>query len=1196
MKGFKKALAVLCVVLMTATAFQVASAKAVSRDEWDYVVDEDGWVHGVFVMPYSPGPRQPMNSEVFYIDNVGGAWNEPIRISDSPEKSSYPQIDIDTELGIIYVTWLEDGPMNRPIWYAGSANGLVWTAPHPTGEVVNVIGNPSIEMTAEGGVIELSWRSHGSMVIVTDLDFDMISDYKDVQPFDFDVDIGMPFQADIVQYSSELGVVVALDFISGGGTVSIAPATPSILMSSSINNYFEVTLTGIASYLAVIKSVYDPTNLPGGIDESHLRMYWMSPDGWYILMGANESTGVNTNENYVWARLNHLSTFVIGDAAQWDSDNDTLSDAKEINIDNVSPTSQITTFKDGSSSITIDCQKDQTYTVNIGIPASLVATTVITNATFTMTHDFRLFNEKQVTLDENVGINYLAPGIYGDKIVYRSNKAGNDDIYLFNLTSNEETKISVSLGLDTMPKIWGDNVVWLNMNSGEGLDILLYNISTGNVSTIAGNCNAPDISGNYVVWGGGVQLYNISTGTTSTISSNNCGTPHVHGDYIAFNDYFAGGLMLYQISTSISRLVNEPSTNPFLIDVGERHVVYQDLNTNDLYAFEINQNVTTRITSTPSLTENNPAIFSNIVAWTDYRNGNADIYGFNLENGQMFPVCTALRNQMWPSVYLDKVVWQDARNGDYRIFMATPTNTSLDFFINGDNAPFWSADFSSATFYSPDFSANLNKYLMAHNDSDDGVNDGLVSIPISIKANKNGTIEIAQLMVNISNYQTDPLSSDTDKDGLSDNYEIMAITNPTQPTGTVNLPYRVVWVYPDRISTNVCFVPDTIRAQFLDTSAVISNVYGSNAILYPAIGCPEYVVKSIHRTLFFDCAYGTIGQLTLQKPGHTWITTAVSYSSMYDYLGRHILRGSVTLPTTIPVGLYDLFIYMSNTGVTSWVPHGVVVIDNYKIPFKFIQLTDIHIGQGTGDNGNVGDFLAILKTIYNLEGPEFIIITGDLTDTGYLNEFKYFKACLYQCNFPVFLTPGNHDYLTSGFQYYRSYLKPQSDRFYQGTGGNWDDYYFSYYTFGFIQFNSGDKVSSSYRLNGLTTIQLNWIKTAYSQLYGNGYTRSFVFSHGPIVGHNDDYTHTQNDGEFVDWVNGYPSGGSKNVEAYFCGHVHEHRIYYGDITWQNGNRNTMNNPRDKYVTDGYSYTASIVLSYTGSSYYIETDTACKEYP
>ena len=64
MSGFKKALAMVSVVLLMATTFQVASAKAVSRDGWDYVVDEEGWVHGVFVMPYSPGPRQPMNLEI----------------------------------------------------------------------------------------------------------------------------------------------------------------------------------------------------------------------------------------------------------------------------------------------------------------------------------------------------------------------------------------------------------------------------------------------------------------------------------------------------------------------------------------------------------------------------------------------------------------------------------------------------------------------------------------------------------------------------------------------------------------------------------------------------------------------------------------------------------------------------------------------------------------------------------------------------------------------------------------------------------------------------------------------------------------------------------------------------------------------------------------------------------------------------
>ncbi|NMC76400.1 MAG: hypothetical protein GYA60_03795, partial [Candidatus Methanofastidiosa archaeon] len=34
-----------------------------------------------------------------------------------------------------------------------------------------------------------------------------------------------------------------------------------------------------------------------------------------------------------------------------------------------------------------------------------------------------------------------------------------------------------------------------------------------------------------------------------------------------------------------------------------------------------------------------PAIYGDIVVWEDNRNGNSDIYGYNLKTGQEFPIC-----------------------------------------------------------------------------------------------------------------------------------------------------------------------------------------------------------------------------------------------------------------------------------------------------------------------------------------------------------------------------------------------------------------------------------------------------------------------------------------------------------------------------------------------------------------------------
>ncbi|MFA5375186.1 MAG: hypothetical protein WC455_05455 [Dehalococcoidia bacterium] len=68
--------------------------------------------------------------------------------------------------------------------------------------------------------------------------------------------------------------------------------------------------------------------------------------------------------------------------------------------------------------------------------------------------------------------------------------------------------------------------------------------------------------------------------------------------------------------------------------------------------------------------QSSPHISSNIIVWTDDRNGNADIYGYNIGNGSEFPVCTNSSDQTNPDVdhESDTVVWQDDRNGNNDIY------------------------------------------------------------------------------------------------------------------------------------------------------------------------------------------------------------------------------------------------------------------------------------------------------------------------------------------------------------------------------------------------------------------------------------------------------------------------------------------------------------------------------------------------
>ncbi|MBU7027927.1 MAG: hypothetical protein HXS48_13410 [Theionarchaea archaeon] len=73
-----------------------------------------------------------------------------------------------------------------------------------------------------------------------------------------------------------------------------------------------------------------------------------------------------------------------------------------------------------------------------------------------------------------------------------------------------------------------------------------------------------------------------------------------------------------------------------------------------------------QITTNPR-SQDDPAIYGDIVVWSDKRNGNWDIYGHNLVTREEFPVTTNPYSQGCPAIYGDIVVWQDKRHGNWDI-------------------------------------------------------------------------------------------------------------------------------------------------------------------------------------------------------------------------------------------------------------------------------------------------------------------------------------------------------------------------------------------------------------------------------------------------------------------------------------------------------------------------------------------------
>ncbi|MBU7036437.1 MAG: hypothetical protein HXS52_00780 [Theionarchaea archaeon] len=81
----------------------------------------------------------------------------------------------------------------------------------------------------------------------------------------------------------------------------------------------------------------------------------------------------------------------------------------------------------------------------------------------------------------------------------------------------------------------------------------------------------------------------------------------------------------------------------------------------DIYGFNLETGEEVQITDDPN-DQTNPEISGSYVVWVDTRNGNDDIYGFNLETGEEFRITWDSSNQNHPDISGTLVVWQDDRH------------------------------------------------------------------------------------------------------------------------------------------------------------------------------------------------------------------------------------------------------------------------------------------------------------------------------------------------------------------------------------------------------------------------------------------------------------------------------------------------------------------------------------------------------
>jgi hypothetical protein len=207
-------------------------------------------------------------------------------------------------------------------------------------------------------------------------------------------------------------------------------------------------------------------------------------------------------------------------------------------------------------------------------------------------------------------------------------------------------------------------------------------------------------------------------------------------------------------------------------------------------------------------------------------------------------------------------------------------------------------------------------------------------------------------------------------------------------------------------------------------------------IIYPVMGCPAIVVAGESVSATVSLADGGKTQdwamaiSTQDKVSQTYTLTNLAFA-YDDSSGNYAVTGVV--PSQAPREVFDLLVTSESAGISDSQPNAVRVITEFKQDYRFVHLTDIHVGDPRiflipiADENNSANPLSISGQILaelSFLDPEFVLLSGDLVFGGpYFMEYPWAREMLSTFSLPIFMSPGNHDGYASGGGLWRDGLE-----------------------------------------------------------------------------------------------------------------------------------------------------------------------------
>lgn len=277
------------------------------------------------------------------------------------------------------------------------------------------------------------------------------------------------------------------------------------------------------------------------------------------------------------------------------------------------------------------------------------------------------------------------PAISGPRIAYTGTGNSTTNLFLYDLTTNTESLLSSSSGVEHLGSIDGTKMVYAYATAN-GTDVFVRDIVAGTSSQISFDQQShdPTISGNYVAWvtgpAGGpmnVMLADLTTQATQKLTADPqyVGLPRIDGDWIVWEEQINGyrQIRAYQISTGQTKQLTSDSAAHRAPDVSGNTVVWADNRSGnfDVYAYDLSTGMSKQVTF-ESADQQHPRISGNQIVWEDQRTGISQVWSipssYSLTPQPVSPSSVA---QNLGDIDGTHIVWSEARYGNSDVFLFT---------------------------------------------------------------------------------------------------------------------------------------------------------------------------------------------------------------------------------------------------------------------------------------------------------------------------------------------------------------------------------------------------------------------------------------------------------------------------------------------------------------------------------------------